>query len=354
LTSSAEIAWKEEDLAETAPLWTAVEALVERAPRPADLYSHRLELFEARRLRRAGEALSEDLLARERRAEIGALTAPLLLSRVRAAYEGPLLLVKGPEVAARYPDPTLRAFGDVDLLTEDADGAQRALLAAGFHEVGDPELYLDIHHLRPLSWPGLPLVVEIHSRPKWVDGLEGPPIAELFAAAVPAAVGVEGLLAPAPAHHALLLAAHSWAHEPLRLLRDLIDTAALAAEVDRAELEAAARRWGLARLWRSTSTAVDFVLGDARRPPAALRIWAQNLERVRERTVLEHHLQRWLSDFWALPPGLALRRLPRVAKGELLPEGEEGWRRKLARTALAVRNSTRRRSEHRDELGRPF
>jgi Uncharacterised nucleotidyltransferase len=353
LTSSAAIAWKEEDLAEVGPLWPAVTELVARAPRLADLYSHRLELFEARRLRGAGQQLPDDLLARERRAEISALTAPLLLSRVRAAYDGPLLLVKGPEVAARYPDPALRAFGDVDLLTEDAGAAQRALLAAGFEEVGDPELYLDIHHLRPLCWPGLPLVVEIHSRPKWVDGLEGPPIAELFAAARPAAVGVDGVLAAAPGQHALLLAAHSWAHEPLRLLRDLVDVSALAAEADRSEIEATARRWGVERLWRSTIAAADFVLGDVQRPPAALRIWAQNLELARERTVLENHLQRWLSDFWVLPPRRAARRLPRVAASELLPEHDEGWRRKLGRTLRAVRNGLRRRSEHHEDLGRP-
>ncbi len=52
-------------------------------------------------------------------------------------------------------------------------------------EINDPENYRDIHHLRPLWWPGLPLVVELHSRPKWIDGVAGPPVAELLEASAP-------------------------------------------------------------------------------------------------------------------------------------------------------------------------
>ena len=331
-------------------LWPAVEALVARAPTLADAYSHRLELFAARQLRASGQEVPQDLLARERRAAISALTAPLLLSRIRDAYDGPLLLVKGPEVAARYPDPTLRLFGDVDLLTPDPAAAQAALLAAGFVEVGDPDLYIDIHHLRPLEVPGLPLVVEIHSRPKWVPGLPTPSMDDLFADAVPAAGGPAGILSPAPAKHALLLAAHSWAHEPLRLLRDVVDFAAVSGEADREELRSLAETWGVERLWRSTDAAARAVLyGEAR--PRSLRFWAQNLGLARERTVLENHLQRWLSDFWVLPPTRALLRWPTIFKDEVMPDRSEPWRRKLARTALAFRNARRRRSEHDDEAG---
>ncbi len=37
------------------------------------------------------------------------MAAPLLLRRARAAYDGELMLMKGPEVAARYPHPSDRA-----------------------------------------------------------------------------------------------------------------------------------------------------------------------------------------------------------------------------------------------------
>ena len=111
-----------------------------------------------------GCELGDDLIADETRAAVNELAVPGLLARVRAAWDGPLVLMKGPEVALDYRAPGLRSFGDLDLLTDDAEAAQAALIAAGFHEVFDPEIYKDIHHLRPLWWPGLPLVVELHSR----------------------------------------------------------------------------------------------------------------------------------------------------------------------------------------------
>jgi hypothetical protein len=330
-------------------LWAAVDRLVDRAPSVADLSSHKLELFAARRWRSLGQTVPAEIVEQERRAAVVQLAAPVLLSRIRAAYEGELVLVKGLEVARRYPEAGLRIFGDVDLLADDAPAAQRALLAAGFQEVGDPSLYEDIHHLRPLQWPDLPLVVELHSRPKWVDGIApAPAITELLAAAVP---GPHGFHVLPPAHHALLLAAHSWAHEPLRRLRDIVDVAAVTEAAGRQEVAELARSWRVERLWRATDAVAEAVLYGRRRP-LALRLWAQNLETARERTVLENHLQRWFSDFWIMPPHRAIERVPATLAGELFPEGGEGWRSKLSRSRRAIRNATRRRSEHDDELAR--
>jgi hypothetical protein len=330
-------------------LWGAVEALIDRAPSDDDLRSHRLEVPAARRLRARGRVVPPDFVEQERRAAIAALMAGRVLEQVRAAYDGPALVFKGPEIAARYPDPALRGYGDIDLLVPDADAAQRALLAAGFRLVGDPELYIDIHHLRPVLADGMPLPIEVHSRPKWVDSLRPPATELLFDEAVPSATGVAGMLAPDPARHALLLAVHSWAHEPLRRLRDMIDIAAVAAAAEPGKIDALARAWGVERIWQTSSAAVAALFG--KRPtPWALRLWAQNLARVRERTVLENHLQRWLSDFWALPPLIAARGVPQTLVDELGPGGDERWREKAARTALAVRNASRRRSQHDREL----
>jgi hypothetical protein len=328
-------------------LWRSVDRLVDRAPSLADLISHKLDLFAARRWRALGREVPEALLARERRAAVAELAAPQLLERVRAAYDGELIPLKGPVVAAAYPHPGLRLFGDLDLLAADATAAQETLLEAGFQEVGNPLRYLDIHHLRPLCWPGLPLVVELHSRPKWPEGIHGPPAtAELFRAAAPA----DGLRLLPPAHHTLLLAAHSWAHEPLRRLRDMVDIVVMANAAGRTEVAALAREWGIDRLWRSSISAADAVLHDGYRRPWSLRLWAQNLERARERTVLENHFQRLLSDFWIMPFQDGLRRLPRTLARELLPREAEGWGTKVARTGRALRNASRRRSEHDDEL----
>jgi hypothetical protein len=330
-------------------LWEAVDAMIDRAPSEDDLRSHRLEVLAAKRFRTLGRPVPPDFAAQERFAAIACLTTPLVLERVREAYDGPAMVVKGPEVAARYPDPALRGYGDIDLLVPDAAAAQRALLAAGFQLVGDPELYVDIHHLRPVLADGVPLAVEVHSRPKWLDPLAPPPTGLLFESAQASASGVAGILAPSPAQHALLLAVHSWAHEPLRRLRDMIDIAAVAATADHAEIEALARTWGVERIWRTTIAAIEALVADRGRS-WALRMWAQNLERVRERTVLENHLQRWLSDFWAIPPLDAARSLPRTFLQEIGPEGEERWRDKLSRMVLAVRHASRRRSQHDREL----
>ncbi len=328
-------------------LWRAVDRLVDRAPRFSDLISHKLELFAARRWRALGRSIPAEFLERERRASVGALALPLLLDQVFAAYDGGLIPMKGAAVAGQYPEPGLRSFGDVDLLAADAPTAQASLLAAGFQEVGNPADFIDIQHLRPLCWPGLPLGIEIHSRPKWPDGIEPPPAtAELFDAAAPAGGGRTIL---PPAHHALLIAAHSWAHEPLRRLRDLVDVAVMTEAAGRAEVAALAREWRIERLWRSTLEAADSVLYEAGRP-WALRLWARNLENARERTVLENHLQRWLGDFWIMPLRPSVARMPTTIVREFLPKDSEGWGAKLSRSTQAVRNAARPRSEHEDQL----
>lgn len=326
----------------------AVDELVDRAPSLAALRSHRLELLAARRWRAQGLPVPEDLVEQERWAAIAVLAAPILLSRVQEAYDGEVIVLKGPDVAALYPDPVLRPFRDLDLLARDAPAAQAALLAAGFEEVGDPAAYVDIHHLRPLRSPGLPLVVEIHARPKWIENAQPPRTEELFAAALPPSGPLRHL---PPTHHALVLAVHSWAHEPLGRLRDMVDVAVMREAAGHEELAALARSWALERLWRATSAAVDTVLlGSAPSPP--LRVWAQNLEKVRERTVFENHAQRWLSDFSIMPFGSAVVRLPGTLAAEFLPKRTERWPAKFMRTMRALRNAGRPRSEHHDELER--
>jgi Uncharacterised nucleotidyltransferase len=332
-------------------LWAAVDRLMDRAPRLSDLRSHRVELLALRRWRSLGLPVPEELLEEERRAAVPILTAPLVLERVRAVLDGPVLLLKGHEVAARYPDPVMRPFADVDLLVPDAGLAHRSLVAAGFRPVGDPAVYIDIHHLRPLALRGLPLPVEIHFRPKWIAHRCAPSAEDLLEQAVPAAVGVDGVLAPCPRHHTLLLAAHSWAHEPLRRLRDLVDIAALSQGVDRAELQLQAEAWDIARLWRTTAAAVDALILDSSLP-WALRIWARNLPKVRERTVLENHLERWLSNSWALSGRESAGLLVRTLAREVKPESGETWQEKLARTGRALANALRRRSEHEATLER--
>ena len=160
---------------------------------------------------------------------------------------------------------------------------------------------------------------------------------ELLAAAVPSATGVEGIQTLSPAHHALILAAHAWAHVPLRRLLDIVDVAAVSQEVDEDELRTLARGWGLGRLWRTTDAAVQSLL--YRGPmPVCTRTWARNLPLVRERSVLESHLERVFASFWALGVGGAIKQMAHALGQHFRPEPGESRRVKLGRTIRALRS----------------
>jgi hypothetical protein len=330
-------------------LWGGVSRLVDRAPSLADIWEHRLDLLAVDRWHALGRPIPSDLLAEARRSAMTILAAPLLLERIRATVAGPILLLKGPEVAACYPSPSLRPFGDLDLLVPDPVGVQRALVTAGFNPVGDEHRFAGCHHLQPLHLPDFPLVVEIHARPQWINGLPGPPVDELLAAAVPSVLAVDNVLALPRPHHAVALAAHSWDDAPLGSLLQLIDIAAVLQGVPAAEADSVAERWGIERVWRLTVAAIDALLY-GERAPLPLHLWARNLGPVRGRTVLETHLARWLAGFFALPPGRALGAALLAIGRDLRPGEHEGWGSKLRRARKAVRNASVRRFEHDAEV----
>jgi hypothetical protein len=330
-------------------LWDQVDQLVARAQRPEDLRAHRLELIGARQWRKTGRNVPGALAEAERAAAVRWLMTGDVLAHARAAYDGPIVLMKGPEIAARYEQPTLRPFADVDLLVDDAAQAQAALVAAGFEEIGEPERFEDIHHLRPLAWRHHAVAVEIHSRPKWPAALEPPPVRSILDAAVPSATGIPGLLAPSPAMHALLVAAHAWATMPLGRLGDLIDTAALAMEAEEEELRSIALAWNLVHVWDATSAAIAATLFD-NEATARIPRWARNLREVRERTVLEKHLEHLFADFRVVPRRRAVTSMLGAGVRKLRPAGSEGWRSKARRSVRAVRRARAPLSEHDRDL----
>jgi hypothetical protein len=255
------------------------------------------------------------------------------------------VLLKGAEVSLDYPAPRLRRFCDLDLLTDDAPRAQAALLAAGFREVRQEESRGVLHHVCPLQWPGLPLSVELHSAPNWVDGVPAPATSALMATAVPGRLGVAGVSALAPAEHTLVLAAHAWSHDQLGRLGNLIDVAVTLSRADEADVAALARRWGCSRLWRTTRAAIGSLLEGTHRSQA-VSWWARHLRGVRERTVLEWHIKSALAPVWGLPH----RRIPAALHAELratfAPAETESWPAKLRRAQLALTNAGTAQSDH--------
>lgn len=330
--------------------WRAIARIVEsRSNEVPALTAHGLGPLAAELLERPDRALPEPFRRQQRRARLAGVTAPGVLARVREACDGPLLVLKGPEVAARYPGQA-RAFGDVDLLVPDAPAVQRGLLASGFVEVTDPDgRWVGIQHLNPLALPGTPLVVEVHSTPKWPDGLRPPPVDELLERAIPSASGVPGVYAPAPADQAVLLAAHAWAHQPLGKARDLVDVGAFRVDSRPDDLTRLAHEWGVAPLWRTTAAAIDAFLDGRTTWP--LRLWATHVVELRDQTVLETHLERICSPFWGLPAGRASRQSAAALAAEFRPAFDEGWAEKLRRTAVALRRPFVSVKAHRHMLG---
>jgi hypothetical protein len=329
--------------------WAAVDALIDRAPDFDALLAHRLHLLAARRWRGQGRPLPSWLTDAERAASLTTMMATLVLERIRNDYDGRIVLFKGLEVAQSYPSPSLRPFVDIDLLVDDSERAQAALIAAGFEEVGDPLLYLDIHHLRPLAAPGLPLAVEIHHEPKWPDRIDTkPPLAELLGAAVPSATGVDGIEALSPAHHSVILAAHAWAHEPLQCLSELLDFHIVVAGSEN-EARTTATRWGLHKIVDVTLQTADHLFA-GNRLPAGL-VYARHLEQARERTVVESHLAKWLAPLYELQGHARFRAVAQAVIDDARPWPGEGWAAKGRRILAAVRRARVARRVHDELLG---
>jgi putative nucleotidyltransferase-like protein len=326
----------------SATLWEAVDGLLEDVP-VERIRSHKLGPLAARLRRRNGRAVAPALAADERGAAAAVTMARPLLEQIRSLCDGELVLAKGLEVARLYPG-SARAFGDLDLYATEAVAAHRALIEAGYVEVDDPELFIDHHHLRPLKAPSVGLRVELHTRPHWPVATK-PRVEEIFEGALPAGVGVAGISAPDPVHHTLMLAAHAWKHNPLHTLRDLVDIAAVSEGLSEAQLAKTADAWGLAKVWRTTRAAVEalFEGGPVTLP---LRTWARHLRPVRERTVVEDHLMRWLHVFWELPPRAAVLDLREPLSLTFLPLPDESWREKLARTRRSITHPGEPMSRH--------
>lgn len=328
-------------------LWRAVDELVDRAPTAADLRAHRLHLLAASRLCALGHPVPEEFATAERLAAAVTLAAEITLERAREAYDGTLVLMKGLEVAVRYPSPTLRPFRDLDVLADRPAEAQLALIAAGFRPVGMDDLaYENRHHLRPLRLPGLPVLLELHRRPEWVPWAPPPSTAELLSEAVDSRTSIPGVLALSPPHHALALAAHSWVGTPLRRILDLVDATLVGSEADPADLWGAARRWQMDGVWGTTMAAADAVLFGAPALPWHVRLWAGRLEAARDRTMLRDHVVRLLSPFSVLPVRSALGVAAEAVGRELRPAPGEAWRIKAARTRRALRNAFERVTVH--------
>jgi hypothetical protein len=126
----------------------------------------------------------------------------------------------------------------------------------------------------------------------------------------------------------------------------MVDIAALLPEVDRDEALSVARELGAERLWKGTLRACEQLLLREGPPTLAERTWARSLWQVRDRTVVEAHLEDWVSSFWILPPAGAFRASARALARELAPREGDTWSAKRRRTRLALGHAFMRKSQH--------
>ena len=164
---------------------------------------------------------------------------------------------------------------------------------------------------------------------------ESPPL-EILEAAVPSALQVQGVLAPHPLHHALILSSHAWRREPLHRIRDLLDIAVVSNGLDAGELDRLAAKWGMTKIWSTTTATIEALFYGGRRT-VPLRSWARHLEEIRPRTVVENHLQRWVGAF-VEAQGPALARLGHELRDDIRPDAGDTWGTKLGRVGRAVVN----------------
>lgn len=282
-----------------APIRDGIDRLLAQDPPLSALRGHGVHLLAADRWQRLGMPAPAQAADWVRDAAVAELAAGVILKRVRDTLRGPLLLLKGPELAVRYPRPTLRPFRDVDLLVPDATAARERLMRAGFVPVADVGAFARHHHEVPLVAPGMPLAVELHHGfwvPRWA---RVPPLETLIAEAVPSRTGIDGLSAFPPMYEAVLTAAHAWHHVPFRRLLDLVDIALLKCDLDPNELDHVATELNLGRLWRTTVDVADALLLDRRPLPWPLRTWARHLPELEAISVRRQRLLRWIGAAWA-------------------------------------------------------
>jgi hypothetical protein len=327
-------------------IWDGVDRLIDRAPALRDLQAHGLHLLAARRWRSLGRPVPTDLAVAELWAAFRTDGARRLLERIRAVCTGPIVLIKGPAAATVYPGANLRPFLDLDLLVEDPAAAQDALLRSGFEPTASMLHPETVHHLHPLQLNDIPLSVELHRYPKWIDGLDIPTFDELLEGAEDAAVlGLEGILTLRPPQHALVLTAHLWSHDPLARLLRVLDVAAVSHAARPADLDRLADAWGMQQPWRLTIEVADALFHGAKKP-LPLRTWARNLNGAREASVLEMHVARCLAPFSIHSPDRAFRAAGGALAGLLRRQPQESWGGKLARTVRQVGDPSMRQSQH--------
>jgi hypothetical protein len=286
-------------------IWPGVANTIAAHPDASLLRAQGLSALAAAYWNETDHPIADELDSDRASATALGLQAERMLHQVADLAAQPFLLMKGPELATRYPEPGLRELNDLDLLVLDTSVIEQSLLRSGWSTYtgpGELRWYDDIHHARPLVAPGSSLPMEPHRRPNWPTWGRPPEFAELHEASVASTLGIEGVRTPSVEHHALLVLAHSWAHMPFERFSQLIDFALLVEECNTVELAACARRWQLSKLLSVGLATIDSVLLAHRRDSAMVRWFAPHLRTLEPPARAREQLDRYMSSFLVTTP----------------------------------------------------
>jgi hypothetical protein len=295
----------------TTGIWPGVFELIDRQNDHDALEWHGLLPLAVAHWQEQGRSLSRELAAARARSAALQLEAEALVETIRDITDSPFLLLKGLEVAACYPQPSLRRLRDVDVLFGEPVAMRDLLLERGWEKKetagfdDEAEQHDELHQLAPISCPGRSLPVEIHHYPNAPKWSTPPTFDELLIDAVPAQVNIDGVLAPSPVDHALIVLMHSCARQPFEQVSQLIDLSLLLDRCDRRELHRIARRRGLGRLLTAAVRTIESLFMDDGREPFTIRYCAGHLRSLGVPSPRRRQWNRYVASFALTSPSRA-------------------------------------------------
>ncbi len=177
------------------------------------------------------------------------------------------LVIKGAAIAALYPDPALRPYGDLDILVRrtQLDEAVGALERLGYHCTYSPAWSLEYGYDVPMASEDGRSVVELHWRLDYSAGVGRLPVEDLWGRAVPYLVDGQASLQLEDVDMVLHLCSHAAVKHRARLgLRPLCDLIQITHQWESVRWRTLARRasdYGLARPVFLMLTLTEQVLG---------------------------------------------------------------------------------------------
>jgi hypothetical protein len=297
--------------------------------------SHGLHLLAAHSLVKLELPLSDDLRRDWEAATARTLIVPIIIGQLSSALGEPVVLVKGAEIAQRYPDPAARGYSDIDILVQDLPRALDRLRHAGFDELN---IAVAGHHVT-VQASGLPIPVEVHGRLNWPRWATPPSTSDLIRVAMPSRAFPCTARTLPPDLHTVYVAAHAWLHCPLTQLADLVDIAALGSESSFAQLASRAAELRLDRLWHFSLQAGRAVFAGEPAPSPLVRRLMPDVAARDAVSHREHVLRQFAGGLAAPSPASRAQAIVSSVSDHLAPRpGESPLGRVRALVSGSLKN----------------